>query len=814
MEAIFLKLVNMSITASWLVLAIIAVRLIFKKAPKWILCLLWGLVAFRLICPFSIESSLSLIPDSEPLSQETIYAPETTRQAHGDILDSEGNVLVSRIPAARGEILDAQGNVILEKPLAVPDAKPALRWTSVLSKIWIVGVIGMLSYSIVSYHLLKRKVATAIPLKRGIKQSEYVDSPFVLGIVRPVIYLPFDMSAADCVHVIAHEKAHIRRRDHWWKPLGFLLLSIYWFNPVLWVAYILLCRDIEAACDEKVIRDMDKDSRRAYSTALLNCSVHRRRIAACPLAFGEVGVKARVKGVMNYRKPAFWVIPVCLALIAVVSVCFLTDPSNALPITMYADYVSRTRADLKFCFEKELPESGYQIGESYILESLVDGSWQELPKLSEEQASEIVVEVTANNTNFDAWSLPNWEDVYGQLPDGTYRITKEITIHSDSGESETYPVSVEFAIGGTADKYVTYTLEDITPTGANLYEHETIEDEFQLVYEGSEGFWLESWQDGQWNFVEPSGYIEPIFENEKRYIHELVHPSSHIELDWSHLYGELPDGKYRIAREVTNTTAEDLRVCTAYAEFTIDANWGIDLLVDKLSENSLTVSFLMGDDVSAGEYFHAGATLQHRERMGNWTEIIPLPEEIRFREDPLSDMSAMSLIWDADLHQLAEGQYRVGIRIQRVLPSGKTEISTLYEYFDPAEYAWGASIRISEIIQDEYGLRLTVEHNSAKKLPDGSLTMGHSFRLEKRVNNQWEDMGEPQLDIPDTQHPVVFGEHYEIEYIRISDYYGTLSNGTYRLVKDVTRYHLDGSSETRPVYAVFAVDVNIESAVT
>ena len=187
MEAIFLKLVNMSITASWLVLAVIAVRLIFKKAPKWILCLLWGLVAFRLICPFSIESSLSLIPDSEPLSQETIYAPETTRQAHGDILDSEGNVLVNRIPAARGEILDAQGNVILEKPLAVPDAKPALRWTSVLSKIWMVGVIVMLSYSIVSYHLLKRKIATAIPLRRGIKQSEYVDSPFVLGIVRPVI---------------------------------------------------------------------------------------------------------------------------------------------------------------------------------------------------------------------------------------------------------------------------------------------------------------------------------------------------------------------------------------------------------------------------------------------------------------------------------------------------------------------------------------------------------------------------------------------------------------------------------------------------
>ena len=793
MEAVFLKLVNMSITASWLVLAIIVVRLIFKKAPKWILCLLWGLVAFRLICPFSIESAMSLIPSAEPLPQEIIYTAEP--QIHSGIT-----------------VIDNAVNPVLESsmtPAELTSANPTQIWSFILSQVWILGMVLMFAYTLVSYLLLKRKVATAIPLVKGIKQSEHVDSPFVLGILRPVIYLPFGMEEGDMTYVIAHEKAHIRRRDHWWKPFGFLLLSIYWFNPVLWVAYILLCRDIEAACDEKVIREMNKDGRRAYSTALLNCSVHRRRIAACPLAFGEVGVKQRVKGVMNYKKPAFWVIMIGLLLVLLISVFFLTDPVHSLPITMYADFVSRTCADLKFCLEGELPEDGYQIGEGYILESLMDGTWQELPMLSDAQASEIVVEDVANDTGFDAWSLPHWKDVYGRLPDGTYRITKEITIHSDSEEPETYPVSVEFTIGGTADKYITYTLEDITPTGAKLYEHEKVEDDFQLIYEGSEGFWLEAWQDGQWNYVEPAGYIEPIFENEKRYIHELDYPSSHIELDWSQLYGELPDGKYRIAREVTNTTEEDLRVCTAYAEFTIDANWGIDLLVDKLSENGLTVSFLMGDDVSDGEYFHAGATLQRQERMGNWTDIIPLSEEIRSREDPLSDMSAMSLIWDADLYKLTDGQYRVGIRIQRVLPSGKTEFSTVYEYFDTAEYAWGTSIRISEITQDEYGLRLTVAHNGSKKLPEGSLTMSHDFRLEKRANNQWEDMGESLEEIPDTQHPVVYGENYETEYILISSYYGTLSNGTYRLVKDVTRHYSDSTSNTRPIYAVFTVDNNV-----
>ena len=286
MEALFLKLVNMSIPATWLVLAILAVRLIFKKVPKWILCLLWGLVAFRLICPFSVESSLSLIPDTEPIAA---VQEEPGKPARGEILDVAGNVILEQhSPAAAGEILDSEGTVILEREdgaITFREESKTQTWISLLSKIWLAGVCCMLVYTMASYHLLKRKVATAIPLKKGIKQSEYVDSPFVLGLVHPVIYLPFGMAEGDMAYVIAHEQAHIRRGDHWWKPLGFGLLSIYWFHPLLWVAYILLCRDIEAACDEKVIRGMDRDARRAYSTALLNCSIRRHSIAACPLAF-------------------------------------------------------------------------------------------------------------------------------------------------------------------------------------------------------------------------------------------------------------------------------------------------------------------------------------------------------------------------------------------------------------------------------------------------------------------------------------------------------------------------------------------------
>lgn len=574
MEDLFLKLVNMSVTASWLVLAVIAVRLLFKKTPKWILCLLWGLVAFRLVCPVSIESRLSLIPDTEPVSQTVVYTAEPGKQAGGEILDSEGNTVVERHPpAARGEVLDADGNVVVEKNTGVvsdPGQPQAQVWTCYLARIWVIGILGMLAYTLISYSLLKRKVATAVPVSKGIKQSEFVDSPFVLGLIRPVIYLPFGMESGDVAYVLAHEEAHIRRRDHWWKPLGFLLLSIYWFNPLLWTAYILLCRDIEAACDEKVIKNMGREDRRAYSTALLNCSIRHRRIAACPLAFGEVGVKARVKGVMNYKKPAFWFILICLLLVVIVSVCFLTDPEPSLPVTMHAYYVNRTRADLRFIFDADLAEGEYQISESYSLEYLREESWQELPKLTEEECGELVIPFASDDTGYDAWSLVNWEESYGSLPDGTYRIRKDITIHSDSEEPETYPVFVEFTIGGTADEYVTFTLEDVTPTGAKFYEQEKVGDEIRLIYNGDADIWLEVLQDGQWKYMEPTEYIEPILRKDKYFIHQFIYPSQYIQLDWSTLYGALPDGTYRIVREVTVVDSADLRLCTAYVEFALN----------------------------------------------------------------------------------------------------------------------------------------------------------------------------------------------------------------------------------------------------
>lgn len=311
MEAVFLGALNRSITAGWLVLAVVVLRLLLKKAPKRITCLLWALVAIRLVCPFSYESALSLIPSAETVSPEILYTRSPTIQTGIPALNSAVNPLILQSFT----------------PAVGVSANPLQIWTFLASVLWLMGIAAMLLYTLISYIRLQRRVQTAVLLRENIWQSEYVTSPFVLGIICPRIYLPFGMSEEDMTHVIAHEQTHIRRRDHWWKPLGFFLLIVYWFNPLLWMAYVLLCRDIELACDERVIRDLGGEARADYSATLLKCSVSRSSIAACPLAFGEVGVKQRVKNVLNYKKPAFWVILVAVIAGLSVAVCFLTDPA-------------------------------------------------------------------------------------------------------------------------------------------------------------------------------------------------------------------------------------------------------------------------------------------------------------------------------------------------------------------------------------------------------------------------------------------------------------------------------------------------------
>ena len=310
MSELFLKIVNMSISASWVVIAVLTLRFCLKKAPKWVNVLLWGIVAARMVFPFSIESVLSLIPSAETISP-TVMMEQTPSVQTG-------------VPALNHVINPVISSSFTPAPGA--SANPLQIWIPVLAGIWLFGIAALFLYSAVSYWRLHRKVCEAVILRGNIYQSEKVCSPFVLGIIKPKIYLPYHMDSREMDHVIAHEQTHIRRKDHWWKPLGFLLLTTHWFNPLMWLSYILLCQDIELACDEKVIRKMSNEQRADYTQALVACSVDRRLITACPLAFGEIGVKERVKSVMNYKKPAFWIVLASVIVCAVIAVCFLTNP--------------------------------------------------------------------------------------------------------------------------------------------------------------------------------------------------------------------------------------------------------------------------------------------------------------------------------------------------------------------------------------------------------------------------------------------------------------------------------------------------------
>ena len=312
MDDLFLKVLNMSISAGWVVLAVLALRLLLGKAPKWVRVVLWGLVGLRLVLPFSVQSVLSLIPSTQTVPADIIYAMEPA--------------IDSGVP-----IVNAAVNPVLGSSLAATpqnSANPIQIWLAIASQVWLVGMVGMGLYALFSWLRIRLRVRESVK-EDGVWLCDRIGSPVILGLLFPRIYVPSNLSEGDRAFVLAHERAHLQRRDHWWKPLGFLLLVVHWFNPVIWLGYVLLCRDIELACDEKVMASMGECAKKPYAQALINCAAPRGLIAACPLAFGENGIKRRLKAVLHYKKPAFWLVLVAVILCVTVAVCFLTDPVQA-----------------------------------------------------------------------------------------------------------------------------------------------------------------------------------------------------------------------------------------------------------------------------------------------------------------------------------------------------------------------------------------------------------------------------------------------------------------------------------------------------
>ena len=312
----FPRILNMSISASWLVMAVLGLRFVLRKAPKAFRCALWALVAIRLVCPVLPESPVSLIPTAEIVPDKYLYMELREYQEQAATL----NIMSKPVYPEAVEIkLDTTVDRVQTMDIY---------WTLV----WWTGMGVMAIYALYSYTGLRLRMRISVKLRDNIWICDDIHSPFILGILRPRIYLPSNLESSRMPYVLAHEKAHIKRRDHWWKPFGFVLLTIHWFNPVMWIAYIVLCRDIELACDERVIRDMDKSEVRKYSETLVACSVSGGRIIVCPLAFGEVGVKERVKSMLSYKKPGFWIILVALVLCVALVVCFMTNPVTGGPV--------------------------------------------------------------------------------------------------------------------------------------------------------------------------------------------------------------------------------------------------------------------------------------------------------------------------------------------------------------------------------------------------------------------------------------------------------------------------------------------------
>lgn len=350
MYSAFTRLLNVSLTAGILAAVIIVVRLFLRKLPKKYFCILWAIVALRLVCPISISSSLSaynLVKPKVDTSGQVAYFQYNEK--------SEKPQLLYDLPA-------------LVDDAASPDSMSVGTETSgvylpTLMALWACGVAIMLSSAAVSYCSLKKTTAASVRYKRQIYLCDDIASPFILGIIRPRIYLPSGLDAAIREYVIEHERAHLQRHDHWWKPLGYVLLSVHWFNPVLWAAYIVLCRDIEGACDEEVVADMDRVQIAQYSQALLTCAVQKRTISACPVAFGETDVKGRIRNVLNYHRPAFWVTLVSIAACVITAVCFLTNP------------LAQSEPEEKVVVPGRYTYSG-STGNPYILELNEDGTFR------------------------------------------------------------------------------------------------------------------------------------------------------------------------------------------------------------------------------------------------------------------------------------------------------------------------------------------------------------------------------------------------------------------------------------------------------
>ncbi len=333
---LFLSVINMSLKASYVILVVMLIRLLLKKAPKFISYAIWGVVAFRLIIPFSFESILSIMPrisNINPISHDIVF--QKTPQINNGI-DAVDNIVNSSLTAANAvnnfvPTADVVGGSLPDSSV-VASANPLQIYMLIASCIWITGIVALLIYSLVSVVRLKKRLKEAQLIEGNILEASNIKTPFVLGILKPKIYLPAGLNNHERTYIILHEQTHIRRKDHLTKIIAFIISSIHWFNPLAWIAFVLMSKDMELSCDEHVLKEMKEDVKKPYANSLLSLAMGGHIINGSPLAFGEVNVKGSIKNVLNYKKPSFWMVVVSIIALIIISIALITNPKQGNPI--------------------------------------------------------------------------------------------------------------------------------------------------------------------------------------------------------------------------------------------------------------------------------------------------------------------------------------------------------------------------------------------------------------------------------------------------------------------------------------------------
>ena len=822
MEKFFLNIINSSITASWLVLALLLLRPFLKKAPKALSVALWGFVGLRVLFPVSIESVFSLIPSAQTVPQE--------------ILTSHSPVIHSGISFVNSAI-----NPVISQALApTQTASPVVTLTRIGLWVWLGGLCLMLVYSAVSYALLRRQVRIHLPLQKQVYVCDSISNPFILGIFRPRIYLPSHLSSQQVSFVLAHEFAHLQRKDHWWKPLGFLLLSIHWFNPLMWVAYILLCRDIELACDEKVIRSMETAEKKGYSEALVACSLQRHLVFACPLAFGEVAVKDRIKSVFHYKKPALWIILAAVLISIALCVGFLTDPVSAgkvdseLSDFLYAQVHQHNMPkgeNIYFAADIEILGSEKQKDEITVYMWVLYSQYQYTTHLEDTGGGHIITAITAKKTDEGYKLTEYWEPRDGSFYVKDIKAKVPLRFRQDALDGQRFIQKQQERLDAKAAQFtslqaVTGIYEypdspDPLPPTLQLQDGQRFHFRYSAyssyyaygTYEIKDSKLILSTEDGLYTYVFDIGNGGFIFDAESSsYIPEYRYSSSAQKTE-----SPVPDGAvFKKSERLTPVVTTPPSMYVFCGDRGVEAwtgtySWEITLSDGtKRGTNadsshpmadldSVPILPLMPTAISAIEPYQAQLTFAQQPKSVNITRYPIL-------SDPTGAVEQSPVECSSGGFSLAYGRYLYEIVATFDSPDGSGTVHYAFSTSTPA---------IGYITMDDFGLTMdatmgdnnmltvTFTHDASKATMTGQLHTGDMFGLEIKHNGKWlfiadylQNVLKQDFNPEDIfYNPIarLIKQNGTTTMTHDLSVFGELPAGTYRLSKTVTLTAPDGT---------------------